>query len=243
MRAVLLLDDFYGNAACHVARKARQFNRPINKHGGNDVLDKPAPIRSSRLRPAGRVTRRRIRRYRSGADGRDAACRHGRRRWSGSTASVLPIRNRAADPVRIAVAGPARRSWNSISSDTAGIERALRTAGRADASIEGFRPGMMERLGLGPEVALARNPAAGLRPHDRLGSGRPAGAGGRPRHQLHRAHRRDCTRSARRRSTGAAAQPGRRFRWRRAATSWSAWSAALLEARQSGNADRWSMPP
>ncbi|MCA3255304.1 MAG: CoA transferase, partial [Alphaproteobacteria bacterium] len=29
---------------------------------------------------------------------------------------------------------------------------------RADAVIEGFRPGVMERLGLGPEVALARNP-------------------------------------------------------------------------------------
>ncbi len=30
--------------------------------------------------------------------------------------------------------------------------------GKADALIEGFRPGTMERLGLGPEVALARNP-------------------------------------------------------------------------------------
>jgi alpha-methylacyl-CoA racemase len=29
---------------------------------------------------------------------------------------------------------------------------------RADALIEGFRPGVMERLGLGPEVCLARNP-------------------------------------------------------------------------------------
>lgn len=30
---------------------------------------------------------------------------------------------------------------------------------RADVLIEGFRPGVMERLGLGPEVALGRNPA------------------------------------------------------------------------------------
>ncbi len=29
---------------------------------------------------------------------------------------------------------------------------------RADALIEGFRPGVMERLGLGPDVVLARNP-------------------------------------------------------------------------------------
>ena len=28
----------------------------------------------------------------------------------------------------------------------------------ADALIEGFRPGVMERLGLGPDVVLARNP-------------------------------------------------------------------------------------
>ena len=31
-------------------------------------------------------------------------------------------------------------------------------AEKADALIEGFRPGVMERLGLGPEAALARNP-------------------------------------------------------------------------------------
>ena len=35
---------------------------------------------------------------------------------------------------------------------------ALRLIESADALIEGFRPGVMERLGLGPDVALARNP-------------------------------------------------------------------------------------
>ncbi len=39
-----------------------------------------------------------------------------------------------------------------------GTEAALRLAERADAIIEGFRPGVMERLGLGPEAMLARNP-------------------------------------------------------------------------------------
>ena len=34
----------------------------------------------------------------------------------------------------------------------------LRMVGKADALIEGFRPGVMERLGLGPDVCLARNP-------------------------------------------------------------------------------------
>ena len=39
-----------------------------------------------------------------------------------------------------------------------GVEAALQLADRADALIEGFRPGVMERLGLGPHVLLARNP-------------------------------------------------------------------------------------
>ena len=39
-----------------------------------------------------------------------------------------------------------------------GRELALRVVERADALIEGFRPGVMERLGLGPEECLARNP-------------------------------------------------------------------------------------
>jgi len=39
-----------------------------------------------------------------------------------------------------------------------GVATALRLVERADALIEGFRPGVMERLGLGPDVCLARNP-------------------------------------------------------------------------------------
>jgi len=35
---------------------------------------------------------------------------------------------------------------------------ALELIGRCDALVEGFRPGVMERLGLGPEDCLARNP-------------------------------------------------------------------------------------
>ena len=34
----------------------------------------------------------------------------------------------------------------------------LRLVEHADVLIEGFRPGVMERLGLGPDVCLARNP-------------------------------------------------------------------------------------
>jgi len=42
--------------------------------------------------------------------------------------------------------------------DPSAVERALEVAERADALIDPFRPGVMERNGLGPEVALARNP-------------------------------------------------------------------------------------
>jgi alpha-methylacyl-CoA racemase len=38
------------------------------------------------------------------------------------------------------------------------IETLLTLVEKADALIEGFRPGVMERLGVGPEVCLARNP-------------------------------------------------------------------------------------
>lgn len=39
-----------------------------------------------------------------------------------------------------------------------GVETLLQLVERADALIEGFRPGVAERLGFGPEVCLERNP-------------------------------------------------------------------------------------
>ncbi|MGE8190039.1 CaiB/BaiF CoA transferase family protein [Pseudomonas sp. NPDC086278] len=42
--------------------------------------------------------------------------------------------------------------------DPEAIEAVLRLIEGADALIEGMRPGVMERLGLGPDVCLARNP-------------------------------------------------------------------------------------
>ena len=53
------------------------------------------------------------------------------------------------------------RSRRSIAVDlksAEGVEVVLKLAERADALIEGFRPGVTERLGLGPDVCLARNP-------------------------------------------------------------------------------------
>jgi len=51
-----------------------------------------------------------------------------------------------------------RRSVAVDLKSPAGVEVVLRLVEKADALIEGFRPGVMERLGLGPDVCLARNP-------------------------------------------------------------------------------------
>ncbi|MDT0485943.1 MULTISPECIES: CaiB/BaiF CoA transferase family protein [Streptomyces] len=42
--------------------------------------------------------------------------------------------------------------------DSQGAEAVLRMAERADILLEGYRPGVMERLGLGPDAVLCRNP-------------------------------------------------------------------------------------
>ncbi len=74
-----------------------------------------------------------------------------------------------ADVVRIDRKGQGRASPADITSrgrrsigldlkNPAAIETCLKLMEGADAVFEGFRPGVMERLGLGPDVALKRNP-------------------------------------------------------------------------------------
>ncbi len=55
-----------------------------------------------------------------------------------------------------------RRGKKSIVLDMkrpAAVQTALRLIATADVVIEGFRPGVMERLGLGPDICLTQNPA------------------------------------------------------------------------------------
>ena len=52
-----------------------------------------------------------------------------------------------------------RRSLALDLKKPAAVEALLKLVESADALIEGFRPGVMERLGLGPDVCLARKPA------------------------------------------------------------------------------------
>jgi len=51
-----------------------------------------------------------------------------------------------------------RRSVTLDLKSKEGVAAAIALAGKADALIEGFRPGVMERLGLGPDVLLKKNP-------------------------------------------------------------------------------------
>ena len=51
-----------------------------------------------------------------------------------------------------------RRSIGVDLKSAEGVALVKRLVGGADALIEGFRPGVMERLGLGPDVCLALNP-------------------------------------------------------------------------------------
>ena len=55
---------------------------------------------------------------------------------------------------------PANRGKKSIAVDLKsekGVEIVLKLVENSDAIFEGFRPGVMERLGLGPEICQARN--------------------------------------------------------------------------------------
>lgn len=82
-------------------------------------------------------------------------------------AEVLRIERkpRPSDPPSTPLFDPAvdilRRNRHVVSLDLKhphGVAAALALIDQADALIEGFRPGVMERLGLGPEICSARNP-------------------------------------------------------------------------------------
>ena len=68
---------------------------------------------------------------------------------------------RGADPLSLgknAIVNRGKRSVALDLKDPAAVDAVLRLVDGADALIEGMRPGVMERLGLGPDACLARNP-------------------------------------------------------------------------------------
>jgi alpha-methylacyl-CoA racemase len=71
---------------------------------------------------------------------------------AGSVMASIP------DGPRADLLGRGRRSVGVDLKRPEGVETVLRLVERADVLYEGFRPGVTERLGLGPDVCLARNP-------------------------------------------------------------------------------------
>src|SRR5258708_16125959 len=77
-------------------------------------------------------------------------------------ADVLRVdRAESCGPDATAPAVPLSRGRRSVGinlKDPDGIELLLRLAESSDVLVEGFRPGVAERLGVGPEACAARNP-------------------------------------------------------------------------------------
>ncbi|MFZ4516118.1 MAG: CaiB/BaiF CoA transferase family protein [Acidimicrobiia bacterium] len=69
-----------------------------------------------------------------------------------------PDRVQAHDAPNVEVLNRGRRSVAIDCKHPDGVAAVLRLVERADALIEGFRPGVVERLGIGPDACAARNP-------------------------------------------------------------------------------------
>ena len=77
-------------------------------------------------------------------------------------AEVIRVNRSAGDAIDVAELPFLARGRRSIALDLkteAGLAALLKLVEKADGLIEGFRPGVTERLGFGPEVCLERNPA------------------------------------------------------------------------------------
>jgi alpha-methylacyl-CoA racemase len=82
---------------------------------------------------------------------------------------AMMLADMGADVIRVTRPGPSHfppnpvvgRGMRSMELDVksaAGREAILRLVGTSDALIEGYRPGVAERLGIGPDTCLERNP-------------------------------------------------------------------------------------
>ena len=65
----------------------------------------------------------------------------------------------ASEDSRFDLVNRGRRSIRLDLKRPEGVEVLLRLTDRADVLYEGYRPGVAERLGIGPDICLARNPA------------------------------------------------------------------------------------
>ncbi|MEA2862875.1 MAG: alpha-methylacyl-CoA racemase [Bradyrhizobium sp.] len=123
----------------------------LSIHGKSNVLDKSAPESSSRT--SGPLTGLRVVEF-AGIGPGPFACML----LADMGAEVVTLDRVGAGKSLKAIAWRGRKLVELDLKDKGSIARVLDLLANADALIEGFRPGVMERLGLGPEVVQARNP-------------------------------------------------------------------------------------
>jgi alpha-methylacyl-CoA racemase len=117
----------------------------------NNVLDKSAPQAS--VRASGPLAGYRIVEF-AGIGPGPFACMM----LADMGAEVVTLDRVGARKNMKSVAGRGRKVVELDLKDANATAQVLDLLAGADALIEGFRPGVMERLGLGPDVVLARNP-------------------------------------------------------------------------------------
>ena len=115
------------------------------------MLDKPAP--TSTTRTSGPLAGFRIVEF-AGIGPGPFACMM----LADMGAEVVTLDRVGAKKNMKSVAGRGRKVVELDLKDKAAVAQVLDLLANADALIEGFRPGVMERLGLGPDVVQARNP-------------------------------------------------------------------------------------
>src|SRR6202048_740685 len=120
-------------------------------NGKNNVLDKSAPHAGTRT--SGPLAGFRIVEF-AGIGPGPFACMM----LADMGAEVVTLDRVGAKKNLKSVAGRGRKVVELDLKDKAAIAQVLDLLANADALIEGFRPGVMERLGLGPDVVQARNP-------------------------------------------------------------------------------------
>jgi alpha-methylacyl-CoA racemase len=118
---------------------------------GITVLDKPSPQTSPRA--SGPLAGYRIVEF-AGIGPGPFACMM----LADMGAEVVTLDRVGARKNLKSVAGRGRKVVEIDLKDKAAVAQVLDLLANADALIEGFRPGVMERLGLGADVVLARNP-------------------------------------------------------------------------------------
>jgi alpha-methylacyl-CoA racemase len=156
-------------SACLADMKAGRVNQPINspQRGTSvaiaersafardprkqHVLDKPA--QNTSVRASGPLSGFRVVEF-AGIGPGPFACMM----LADMGADVVTLDRIGAKKSMKSVAGRGRKVIELDLKDKAAIAQVLDLLAGADALVEGFRPGVMERLGLGPDVVLARNP-------------------------------------------------------------------------------------